>query len=219
MVRTQPTRPGNSRFPARIRPEKQRKSSWRCKNVSREVAKGKAALNFPAMKLANLFVAASVFVLPLGALAQWQWIDKDNRRVFSDKPPPIDIPENNILRRPNIQPKRLATATQAAAENTAAAPAAPAAAAPAKPRGVDKDLEEKARQAEEADKAKQAAEARKIAEAKADNCNRARQGKATMDSGVRVARVNAQGEREILDDAARAAEQQRLQTVIESDCK
>jgi hypothetical protein len=172
------------------------------------------------MKLPNLLVAASVFVMPLGALAQWQWIDKDNRTVFSDQPPPIDIPDKNILRRPSIQAKRLAAATQAAAENTtAAAPAAPAAAAPAKPTGVDKDLEDKARKAEEADKAKQAAEAKKIADAKADNCSRARQGKATMDSGIRVARVNAQGEREILDDAARATEQQRLQAVIDSDCK
>lgn len=97
--------------------------------------------------------------------------------------------------------------------------AGPAAAAKPKPTGVDKELEEKTRKAEEAEKAKQAAEAQKVAQARAENCQRARQGKATMDSGIRIARLNAQGEREIMDDKARAAEAQRLQSVIDSDCK
>lgn len=99
------------------------------------------------------------------------------------------------------------------------AAAAPKAADGPKPTGVDKELEERTKKAEADEKAKQAAEAAKIAKAKADNCALARQGKATVDSGVRIARVNAQGEREIMDDAARAAEQKRLQTVINSDCK
>jgi len=168
------------------------------------------------MKLAHLVVIGSVFLLPLGAQAQWQWIDKDNKKVFSDQAPPVDIPEKNILHRPNTPSKRVNFSTPAAPTEPAAA-AAPAGSA--KPSGVDKDLEEKARKAEEAEKAKQAAETQRIAQAKAENCNRARQGKATMDSGIRVARINAQGEREIMDDAARATEQQRLQSVIDSDCK
>lgn len=169
------------------------------------------------MKLAHLVVIGSIFLLPLGAQAQWQWIDKDNKKVFSDQPPPVDIPDKNILHRPNTPSKRVNFSTPAAP----AEPGAPAAAPPAapKPSGVDKDLEEKTRKAEEAEKAKQAAETQRIAQAKAENCDRARQGKATMDSGIRVARINAQGEREIIDDDARAAEQQRLQAVINSDCK
>jgi len=172
------------------------------------------------MKLAHLLAIGSVFLLPLGAQAQWQWIDKDNKKVFSDQPPPIDIPEKNILRKPGTA-KRLNFSTPSAAEGagTDAPASAPAPTAAAKPSGVDKDLEEKARKAEDAEKAKQAAEAQKIAQAKADNCKRAREGKATMDSGIRVARLNAKGEREIMDDDARAAEQKRLQTVIDSDCK
>jgi Domain of unknown function (DUF4124) len=168
------------------------------------------------MKLAHLVVIGSVFLLPLGAQAQWQWIDKDNKKVFSDQPPPIEIPEKNILHRPSTASKRVNFSAPATpSEPTAAA----ASAGKAKPSGVDKDLEEKTRKAEEAEKAKQAAEAQSIAQAKADNCNRARQGKATMDSGIRVASINAQGEREIMDDGARAAEQQRLQGIIDSDCK
>lgn len=171
------------------------------------------------MKLAHLLVIGSVFLLPLGAQAQWQWIDKDNKKVFSDQPPPVDIPEKNILRKPSSA-KRLNFSAPAPESGAAEAPSSPPApATAAKPSGIDKELEEKKAKAEEAEKAKQAAEAQRIAQAQAENCRRAREGKATMDSGIRVARVNAKGEREILDDDARAAEQKRLQGVINSDCK
>ncbi len=168
------------------------------------------------MKIAQLLVLGWISLLSLGANAQWQWIDKDNKKVFSDQAPPPEIPEKNILRRPGAPSSR---------PNFSPAPAAPEAAAEprvaggAKPSGVDKELEEKTRKAEEAEKAKQAAEAQKLAQAKAENCGRARQAKATFDSGIRVARVNAQGEREIMDDKARAAEQERLKSVISADCK
>ena len=169
------------------------------------------------MKFAHLLVIASVFLLPLGAHAQWQWVDKDNKKVFSDKAPPPDIPEKNILRKPGAPSKPLSFSTPSTPAEPAAA-VAPVASSN-KPAGVDKDLEEKAKKTEDAEKARQAVEVQKVAQAKAENCNRARQGKATMDSGMRVARINAQGEREIMDDNARAAEQQRLQSVIDADCR
>ena len=162
------------------------------------------------MKFAPLCVLACALALPLAASAQWQWIDNQGKKVFSDQPPPADVPEKNVVRRPGGRPSTA----------VADAPKADATAAPApKPAGVDKELEEKARKAEEAEKAKRAAEEQKVAKAKADNCNRARQGKATMDSGMRVARMNDKGEREIMDDQARAAEQRRLQDIISADCK
>ena len=178
------------------------------------------------MKLAQLLVFGTVCLFAAtAAQAQWQWIDQNNKKVFSDTAPPPDIPEKNILRRPGPAASSRVTFSPAPAAAPdagaqAAAPAtAPRPAGSPKPTGVDKELEEKARKAEEAEKAKQAAEAQKVAQAKAENCQRARQGKATMDSGMRVARLNAQGEREIMDDKMRAAENQRLQSVIDSDCK
>ncbi|MFG5410725.1 hypothetical protein ABXN37_24710 [Piscinibacter sakaiensis] len=39
-----------------------------------------------------------------------------------------------------------------------------------------------------------------------------------LDDGVRIARTNEKGEREILDDKARAAEQARLRAVVAADC-
>ena len=63
------------------------------------------------------------------------------------------------------------------------------------------------------------AEEDKLAKVKADNCSRARDAKASYASGMRLARVNKQGERDIVDDVARATELQRIQAVIDSDCK
>jgi hypothetical protein len=172
------------------------------------------------MKFVHWLVLGCVAALPLSASAQWQWLDKNGKKVFSDQAPPSDVPEKNILRRVGPPP----VARSAANPNVDAVPAegatdGPSKAAAAKPSGVDKELEEKTRKAEAEEKGKQAAEAAKVAKAKADNCAQARQGKATVDSGIRLAKVNANGEREIMDDSARAAEQKRIQSVIESDCK
>ncbi|MBT2324235.1 DUF4124 domain-containing protein [Variovorax paradoxus] len=172
------------------------------------------------MKIAHLLVVGWACLLSMGANAQWQWIDKDNKKVFSDQAPPPEVPDKNILRRPGAGSSRPNFSPPPASPEAAAAPDPRVAASGAnKPTGVDKELEEKTRKAEEAEKAKKAAEAQKLAQARTENCGRARQAKATFDSGIRVARLNAQGEREIMDDKARAAEQERLQSVISSDCK
>ncbi|MDM0047260.1 DUF4124 domain-containing protein [Variovorax dokdonensis] len=161
-------------------------------------------------------------LLPLVAHAQWRWTDKDGRTIFSDTAPPADIPEKNIQQR-GRQPAPQAVPPSVAGAPNGAAPAAPVGTPPAPgantKSAADKELEEKVRKAEEAEKAQKEAEARKVAQAKAENCDRARQSKATYDSGIRIARVNSQGEREILDDAARAQELQRIQQVISTDCK
>jgi hypothetical protein len=50
------------------------------------------------------------------------------------------------------------------------------------------------------------------------HCARLRDAWVTLESGVRLARMLPNGEREVLDDAARAAERQRLQGLLASDC-
>jgi len=146
----------------------------------------------------------------LTASAQYQWIDKDGRRIFSDQAPPADVPLKNIL----AQPRGEHIGEVAAPAEQASAPA-PVSSAPS---GVDKSLEDKKKQAEAAEAAKKKAEQDKIAAQKADNCKRAMNAKATLDSGVRVARTNAKGEREFLNDKERASETKRLQEIIASDC-
>ena len=170
-----------------------------------------------AMTFKHLLCMLGFCALPFVAHAQWQWVDGQGKKVFSDQPPPIEVPEKNILKRPGGSGAW--RPAPAPAETAAPTPAAAPAAAAPKPGGVDKELEEKTRKAEEAEKAKRTAEEQRVAKAKADNCARARQGKATYDSGMRVARLNDRGEREVMDDQARASEQSRLQAIIDSDCK
>ena len=170
------------------------------------------------MKSARALFFALAMATSLTAAAQYQWIDKNGSRVYSDVAPPADIPAKNILKQPRGS-SLSAPVTEAPAQ---AAPAAAAASAPASgpaTAGVDKALEEKKKQAEAAEAAKKKAEEQKLAQARAENCKRAREGKATLDSGVRMARTNEKGEREVLDDTQRAAELKRINGIIQSDCK
>lgn len=155
---------------------------------------------------------AAVALLGCGSvLAQWQWIDSSGNRVFSDTPPPAGVPDKNILKSPGAR-------TAPAEAPTAEAPPATAPTTAPKLSGRDDELEAKKKQAEEAEQAKKKAEAAKLAKARAENCERAKRAKTTLDSGVRMATMNAKGEREIMDDNARAAESKRLDAIVRSDC-
>jgi Domain of unknown function (DUF4124) len=173
-----------------------------------------------SLQLRRLVAGLALFGA-VAAQAQWQWIDKDGRKVFSDRPPTSDVLEKNILKRP---PGQRASAVAAAPDAAAGTPQAAASSPAATPGNVpklstvDKELEEKKKKTADAETAKRKAEEERVAKAKADNCNRAKQAKATIDSGVRIARTNEKGEREVMEDAARAAEAKRIQGVIASDC-
>lgn len=179
------------------------------------------------MKLLPTLFFIALSCASLGASAQWQWLDKDGRKVFSDRAPPADIPEKNILKRaggrlPSTPPAISAPETgegSAQAAPNAQAPAVPQVPATDKNSGVDKDLQAKKKQAADAEAAKRKEEEEKIAKAKIENCARAKQAKATLDSGLRISRTNAAGEREVMDDEARAAELKRIQGIMTSDCK
>jgi len=165
------------------------------------------------MKSLRLIFLAAACALPAVALAQWQWVDKDGRKVFSDQPPPPDVPAANILKQPGVRGTSGAAAAPAAAPVAAAQPAVP------KLSGKDKALEDKKKQAEAAEAEKKKAQEEEMHAQRQDNCNRARQAKAQYDSGVRIARMNSKGEREFVDDAQRASETKRLEGVIARDCK
>ena len=103
---------------------------------------------------------------------------------------------------------------------TPALPAsAPKSASTPKLSGKDAQLEARKKQADEEAAAKQKQEDEKQEKARADNCERARKGLVTMQSGVRISVTNAQGEREFMDDKARAVEGKRLQGIADNDCK
>jgi hypothetical protein len=169
------------------------------------------------MKLLRAYLIALACAIPAVAIAQWQWIDKDGRKVFSDQSPPADVPAKNIIRQPG-QRGPASVEVPAAPVAAASSAAKPAASAP-KLSGKDAELEAKKKQAEAAEAAKKQAKEEEAAALRADNCLRARSTKASLDSGVRITRFNAKGEREVLDDAARAVESKRTDGIIASECK
>jgi hypothetical protein len=145
------------------------------------------------------------------AAAQWKWKDARGQVVISDTPPPRDIPERDVLQKPNVALQR------SAAQPTVAA-SAPGNETVAKAK-VDPELEARRKKAEGEQADKQKAEEAKIAAARAENCQRAKSHMSTLDSGVRLSRTNDKGEREILDDKQRADELQRTRQIIASDCR
>ncbi len=121
------------------------------------------------------------------------------------------------VRAPSPAEAEAATAVAAKPFVAASAPAAKVSAP--KLSGKDAELEAKKKKAEEEETAKKKLEEEKVVKTKFENCDRAKNGLATLQSGVRMASVNAKGEREFYDDAKRALEVKRTQDIINTDCK
>ena len=145
------------------------------------------------------------------AWAQYKWKDSRGQVHASDLPPPRDIPDKDVLQRPvAARPPVAAPAPAAAASASAAASSRPA---------VDPELEARRKRAEQDTAAKAKADADKLAAQRADNCRRAREQLATLDNGQRLVQFNAQGERVVMDDTARAAKATQARQVVASDCR
>ncbi|WP_082585820.1 DUF4124 domain-containing protein [Hydrogenophaga sp.] len=169
--------------------------------------------NTPQPSWRNPLLMGLLLAFSSAAMAQWQWVDGTGRKVFSDTPPPASIPDKNILKKPGMTAAPIVVAEPA----PSTAPAATPPAAPQIP-ARDTELEAKKKQAEQAEEAKKKAELERVAKVRAESCERARKAKITMESGVRLATTNAKGEREIMDDKAKAAESRRMDGIIRSDC-
>ena len=162
-----------------------------------------------------VIAAALGLALVPPAQAQWKWRDKAGQTQYSDLPPPAGTADADILLRPNAGQRRATAVPAVAAAASDAASAAPRLA----PKASEPELEAKRRKVEEEAAEQKKAEEARMAVARASNCVRAKAQVRTMESGVRVTRTNDKGEREYLDDAARAAEAQRSRGVVASDCK
>lgn len=155
------------------------------------------------------------------AQAQWTWRDKNGRVNASDRPPPRDIADKDILSRPASESARRAGQPAPPAAQGAASAAAPAGlpVAPAGKGPLDRELEARKRAAEQEQAAKAKADEERLAGQRAENCRRARGQLVALESGQRMARVNEKGEREVLDDRGRAEETRQTREVIAADCR
>jgi len=173
------------------------------------------------MKLCKLLLwtvaCTAPLTLPSAWAQQWQWLDHNGNKVFSDRAPPIDIPEDKILRQPRGTLARPATMETSAAPNAknpvAEEPTAPTIS------GQDTELEKAKAKADTEEAAKKKKEEAERAKLRAENCKAARNAKTTLQSGQRISHINNKGEKVIMDDATRNARLRQAEKVIASDCK
>jgi hypothetical protein len=150
----------------------------------------------------------------LPAFAQWAWKDEAGRTVFSDQPPPAAVKKEQILRQPAggvIVSPGPAAAGSGAAPDAGAKPAGPKTLA-------EREQEFRKRQQERADAEKKQADEQAAAARRRDDCARAQGYLRQLEDGGRIARTDAQGNREFLDDAQRSAEITRARDVIKATC-
>ena len=158
-----------------------------------------------------VLAAASALAQTVPPPTAWKWRDASGQINVSDLPPPTTIPPKDILERPPVERKVAASAPTAAASVSGLQ-------AISTPR-TDPELEARRKRAQDEQTAQQRQQQERDAAVRADNCVRAQAALALLSDGQRVSRSNAQGEREVLDDKARADELQRIRGVVASDCR
>lgn len=146
------------------------------------------------------------------AQGQWKWRDANGNVQYSDRPPPATVPEKDILARPLglRAPVKLQTAGEKATQPS------PAGSQPAAGRTAEKA--EPKQNMSPATEARLREEERRNQAVRADNCRRAKDHLAVLESGSRIALTDDKGARTLLDDAGRNAEIQKTRAIIASEC-
>jgi hypothetical protein len=162
-------------------------------------------------------VALAVLLVVPAAQAQWKWKDNRGQIHVSDLPPPLEIPEKDVLLRPDLSSAHRAAASAASGASGAVGNAA---SGPRVERSrSEPELEARRKRADQERGDKLKADADKLASDRAINCQRARAQVGTLESGQRLVRVNEKGDREILDDRSRAQEIQTARDLAAANCQ
>ena len=165
----------------------------------------------------TIVLAIAGSTLTLSAFAQWQWVDNEGRKVFSDRAPPVEIKDKNIIKRPA---DKLNSANQPLIETlVSGAPTGLSLVNAPRISGKDAELESRKKKIENEEILKKKLDEEKVSKIKSDICDRARINLATLNSGIRMTSANANGEREYFDEARLAAETSRTQDVIAENCR
>ena len=143
--------------------------------------------------LGVLFAAAA-------AAQQYKWVDQNGKVQYGDVPPPG-------VKAQRLKPPPGASAPAAAAkkDEKGAKPLSPEAAYRKRQEDAQKENEK-------------AAQAEQEAAAKRENCVRAQESLRTLESGQRIARTDAKGERYYLEDAQIAQEITRARQMVRESC-
>jgi len=133
----------------------------------------------------------------------YQWKDANGHTVISDMPPPA-----------TAKAKKMVDGDPAAAPAAADKPAASG-----EKTTAEKNLEFKKRQQDAKEKADKEAKEQQAANARRDNCERARSGLAAMDSGQPLSTFDDKGQRRVMGNSDRQQEAERLRRIMEDNCK
>ena len=166
------------------------------------------------MTITQWLSTAALLALCSTAQAQWAWKDANGRPVYSDRPPPPSVPVARIFKAPRGQMPDL----RRELEVPAAAPAAvPTAKWP--PTLAERNAAYEQRRATAAEQTTRQADEARASAARSASCDNARSNQRALDGGSRIARFNAQGEREFLTDAQRADESKRNAAMVAEHCR
>ncbi len=171
-------------------------------------------------------VPAITLVLLLGALlsqaipdahAQWKWRDESGRVHYSDQPPPKSVPASQVRQ------LGLATDPVVVGSAGASAPGGAVAAEPAKPkswqeRALELRQREAEREAEREAKAREEEQRKSEIASRTRLCDALRGEERSLESGLRIARVNREGEPIVLDDEERATRLKAVRRDLTTHC-
>jgi hypothetical protein len=154
------------------------------------------------------------------AFAQYQWRDENGRMVYSDMPPPASVQPSAVQRAPARQAPAVAPGGSGATASDAPPPptasAAPAAAS--EQSAAEREMAFRKRRLERAEAERKSAETQAAARRSAAACEDARTRARTLESGMRVARVNDRGEREVLDEETRTTQLESARRAMREHC-
>lgn len=162
-------------------------------------------MSTPTRQWLRPLCACALALTALVAHAQYSWVDDHGVRVFSDRPPPAGTPPSRILKAP---PRGLEPAAEPA---TAATPAATSAPAPA-PDWRVREAEFRERSAKR-DKQEREADAKRRQDRDAE-CSWARGAQRELTIARRLEWKNKKGEPELMSDADRARELEKVQRIL-----
>lgn len=146
--------------------------------------------------------------------APYLWLDAKGLKVYSDRPPPPSTPLKNVLRTPRGADSAAVQSTEQ--DGAAAVPALDTDAAKPKaaPSMAERNVAYLKRVKDQAERAQKDADAQQVKLAQEENCAHARAAGQAIDSGVRIATQEKNGERGFMSDAQRAAERQKVDKVL-----
>jgi hypothetical protein len=175
--------------------------------------KGRLMISFQSKRLRSIGVALLGLALSASAFAQYVWLDDNGSKQYSDRPPPVTVPQNRILKAPRgtalvKEPEPPAAQAGAAASKATSAP----------PSIAEKNAEYEKLRLAQAEKDKKEAEKAKLVAERSRSCEQARSYQRTLQSGERIARTDKSGERYFISDDQRARETEEARQLL-AQCK